>query len=246
LKLHTTQRIILRIGIIIAFSEFLIMLALNMFPVKLNTLAEAVVDVILLATLSTPSIYLWVIKPFVIARDEALFQVSNLALTDSLTKLSNRRYLLNQLQSVISSCKRNKVYGSLLLVDLDGFKDVNDLCGHDAGDAVLIEIANRFRAAIRTEDFVCRLGGDEFVVMFNHFGADEQRARENSQLIADKLISLASSPIEYKQHTFQIGASIGIKLIRHENMDADSVIREADVAMYRSKKSGKGRATFSD
>lgn len=244
MKPQSTQRIILRISIIIAFSEFLIMLMLNFLPFKINTLTEVALDVILLSILSTPAIYLWVIKPFVIARNEAYDKIKNLALSDSLTGLANRRQLLIQLNSVISSCKRNQIYGSLLLIDLDGFKEINDLYGHDAGDAVLVEIANRFRAATRAEDLVSRLGGDEFIVLLDHLGNDEQVARESSLKISGKLISLANAPINFKQQTLQISASIGIHQIDFGKPDADTIIREADAAMYRSKKAGKGRATF--
>jgi len=92
-----------------------------------------------------------------------------------------------------------------LLIDLDGFKDVNDQCGHDAGDAVLIEIAQRLRATVRAEDSVSRLGGDEFVVLLDHLGTDEQRARDNSLRVSEKLITLATAPIYFQEHIFHIG-----------------------------------------
>lgn len=245
-NLLSTTQVIIRIAAIIAFAEFLIMLVLSFMPFETNRFSEAALDVTLLAILSTPSIYLWVIKPFVDARDEALSQIKHLAFTDPLTQLANRRHLLKHLDRVMASCSRHKIYGALLVIDLDGFKLINDVYGHDAGDAVLIEIAKRLVSSIRSEDVASRLGGDEFVVLVDHLDADEQHAHDKALLIADKLIKLASIAFDYNGNILQIGASIGVSLLGFERLDADTVIRKADIAMYRAKKSGKGRTAFSE
>lgn len=244
--LLSTKQVIVRITGIIAMSEFVIMLIINFAPIRIDAFSEAAIDVTLLALISTPSIYLWVIQPFVNARDEALAQVKHLAFTDPLTHVSNRRHLLHHLERVIASSSRHKIYGALLLIDLDGFKAINDLHGHDAGDAVLVEIAKRLRASSRTEEIVSRLGGDEFVVLLDQLDIDEQQARNKALHIADKFISLASTPVDYHGHPLQVGTSIGINLIRFNHKEADAIIREADIAMYRTKNSGKGHATFFD
>lgn len=241
----STKHVIIRITAIIASAEFMIMLALVTIPYELGKYAEAIVDVILLAIISTPFIYLWVIKPFVNARDEALFQVSHLAFTDPLTQLANRRHLIKQLERVMASCARHKIYGALMVIDLDGFKLINDNHGHDAGDALLIEISERFVSSIRSEDIAGRLGGDEFVILVDHLDIDEYRAQSKALRMADKLINLAKIPFEFNGNTLQVGASIGICLLGFENLDADGVISKADSAMYRAKKIGKGCAAFS-
>ncbi|MFA6901603.1 MAG: GGDEF domain-containing protein [Gallionellaceae bacterium] len=246
MQLLTTRQVIIRISASIAAAEFLIMLLINIIPYRLNAIAEAALDVIMLSALTTPLIYLWIIKPFVDARDEAHAQVSYLAFTDPLTQLANRRQLLSHLQGIIAGCNRHKTYGALLLIDLDGFKTVNDMHGHDAGDAVLVSFAKHMRESIRAEDFASRLGGDEFVVLIDRIDANEQHAREKILKIADKIIQLANTPVEFNGNTLQVGASIGITLLGFEHLDADAAIRKSDVAMYRSKKAGKGRAGFSD
>jgi two-component system, cell cycle response regulator len=246
MELLSTKQVIIRIAAIIASAEFLIMLLLTTLPVEMNRYAEAVLDVLLLAVMSTPAIYTWVIKPYVTARDDALEQIRHLAFTDPLTQLANRRHLLQHLERVTASCIRHKIYGALLLIDLDGFKLVNDEYGHDAGDAVLIEIAIRFISSIRSEDVVSRLGGDEFVVLVDHLDTDKKIAQTKAMHIAEKIISLADTPIEFKNNYLQIGASIGICMLGFEKQDGEATLRKADIAMYRAKKTGKGRAAFSD
>ena len=245
-NLLSTTQVIIRIAAIIASAEFFIMLVLGFMPLETNRFSEAALDVALLATLSTPSIYFWVIKPFVDARDEALIQVRHLAFTDPLTQLANRRHLLKHLERIIASSVRHKIYGALLVIDLDGFKLINDTHGHDAGDAVLVEIAKRFVSSIRSEDVAGRLGGDEFVVLVDHIDADEQLAQGKALRMADKLINLANIPFDFNGNTLQVGASIGICLLGFEHLDADAAISKADIAMYRAKKIGKGCAIFFD
>lgn len=246
MKLLSTKQIIIRISAIIAAAEFLVMLVISFIPYSLNAVSEAALDVFMLAILTTPLIYLWIIKPFVDARDEAHAQVSHLAFTDPLTQLANRRQLLSHLQRIIAGCNRHKTYGALLLIDLDGFKLVNDMHGHDAGDAVLVTFAKRIRESIRAEDFASRLGGDEFVVLIDRIDSDEKLARDKTLKIAEKLINLANTPLDFNGNTLQVGASAGITLLGFDHLDADAAIRKSDVAMYRSKKAGKGRAGFSD
>jgi len=246
MKLLSTKQVVIRISAIIATAEFLIMLALALIPFEIEKYTEAVLDVTLLAVLSTPFIYLWVIKPYVDARDEALVQISNLAFTDPLTQLANRRHLLIHLKRIIAGSVRHKIYGALLAIDLDGFKRVNDTYGHDAGDAVLVEIARRFSSSLRSEDVAGRMGGDEFVILVDHIDADEQCAQSKVLQIADKLIHIANIPFAFNGNNLHVGASIGIFMFGFEHLDADEAISKADIAMYRAKKIGKGCAIFFD
>ncbi len=243
--LLSTKQVIIRIATIIASTEFLIMLVLRFFSFELDAVSVAVLDVVLLTAVSTPFIYIWVIKPFVTARDEALEKVSNLAFTDSLTQLANRRQILQHLERVIATAIRHKVYGVLLVIDLDGFKRVNDMHGHDAGDAVLTEISDRFRSAIRAEDVAGRIGGDEFVILIDRLDADQHKARDKALQMANKLINLVNIPCNYDGYSLHVGASIGLCLLGFEHLNPDVAINKADIAMYQAKKNGKGKAVFS-
>ena len=248
MALLTTKQVAARIAIIIAVAEFLIMLLLSVLPIESGTYIQDVIDTTLLVALSTPAIYVWVIKPFVDARDEALAKINHLAHTDPLTQLANRRLISEHLIKIIASSVRHKDHGAVLLIDLDGFKLVNDSHGHEAGDAVLVAIAERLRSIVRIEDvvghLVGRLGGDEFIVLIHRLGADEQIARDRTLIVAEKLINSISQPVEYHGRQLKIGASIGIRLLGFERLDTETAISEADIAMYHAKTAGKGRAVF--
>jgi two-component system cell cycle response regulator len=242
--LLTTKQVAVRIVVIIAAVEFLVMVVLRTISHEASTFSEAALDATLLAVLSTPLIYIWLIKPFVSARDEALAQVSQLAFTDPLTQLPNRRLLLMDLKRLMAGTVRHKDHGALLLIDLDRFKPINDALGHDAGDAVLVEFAKRLRSITRPEDVVGRLGGDEFVVLIARLNADERIAHNEALRIAEKLIELVSKPFDFNGRTVHIGASVGIRLLGFEDLGTETALSEADIAMYRAKQAGRGCAVF--
>lgn len=244
MQLLTTKQIVVRITVIISATEFFIMLVFGVLPYNMNTYVEAILDVVTLAVFTTPLIYIWVIRPFVQARDEALAEISRLAHLDPLTQLANRRFILQHLKKIIASNVRHKQYGAVLLLDLDGFKLINDVYGHYAGDTVLVEIAKRILGITRAEDMVGRLGGDEFIVVLNHLDMDKRGAHDKVVNISRKLINLVNLPVESNNSTLQVGVSIGIRLLGMEAVDAEKAISEADSAMYRAKQAGKGCVVF--
>ncbi len=239
-KSLTTKRVLIRIVIIISSVEFLIMLFLGIIAAEASIYLKAVLDIALLVILSTPVIYIWIINPFVKARDEAIEQLNHLAHTDPLTQLANRRHIFIHLEKFIAGAIRHKFRGAVLLMDLDGFKNVNDVHGHDAGDEVLVEIANRLRSRIRSEDVVGRLSGDEFVILINHLDTDERVAHDIALQTAEQLINVVNKPIDLNGTQLNIGASIGIRLFGFEELETDTAIKEADIALYRAKQAGKG------
>jgi len=244
MKLITIEQVVVRIAIIISVVEMLIMLVLANIPHLVGIYSEAVIDVVSLIVLSTPAIYLWVIKPFVTARDGALAQLKYLAHIDPLTQLANRRLFTEHLEKAVAESIRHKDYGAVMLIDLDGFKLINDKHGHEAGDTVLVEIAGRLQANARTEDVICRLGGDEFVVLIHRLGADTTVAREKALRIAENLINSIGTELDYNGKQLHFGASIGISLLGFTEPDPESALREADIAMYRAKQEGGRRAAI--
>ncbi len=246
MKAMTIKQVVVRITVIISVAELLIMVALGHIPFHAGLYYEAVIDVTALIVLSTPPIYIWVITPFVTARDEALAQLTHLAHFDPLTQLANRRLFSMHLEKALAGNVRHKDYGAVLLIDLDGFKQINDAHCHEAGDAVLIEIAERLRANARSADIVARLGGDEFAVLINRLGADSRVAREKALRVGEKLISSLGTPLDFKGTKLNFGASIGINLLDFEHPDIDTALRRADIAMYRAKQAGKRRAVIFD
>jgi len=243
-KLITKKQVVVRIAIIVSLAELLIMLSLRAIPYDVGIYPEAVLDTALLTLLTIPAIYLWIIKPFVDARDEALAQISHLALTDPVTHLANRRLIFEHLQKILTGTARHHDHGAVLLIDLDGFKLVNDNYGHEAGDAVLVEVAKRLQANIRSEDVVGRLGGDEFIVLLQRLGGDERIARDRALQFAEKLIDMINAPFDFKGKTLHVGASVGIRMLGNVELIVEDAISGADNAMYRAKQAGRGCAVF--
>jgi len=244
MKLLTTKQVVIRIAIIIASVELLIMLMLRSIPHELGLYSEAALDTAFLVLMSTPAIYIWIIRPFVKARDESLAQLNKLALTDPLTKVANRRLISKHLDKILAGCIRHKEYGAVLVLDLDGFKPVNDNYGHEAGDALLVEISARLQSTARSEDTVGRLGGDEFVVLINRLAADERVARDIVLRITKNILNMINKPFDFNGKMLHVGASIGVRLLGIEESDSETLLREADIAMYRAKEAGKGCVNF--
>ncbi|MDO8605661.1 MAG: PAS-domain containing protein [Phaeospirillum sp.] len=180
-----------------------------------------------------PSMLLWIYE--VTDLREARERMTSMAYHDTLTGLANRRSFMDSLPTVLSHARRNEYSCALLYCDLDGFKQVNDTHGHDKGDVVLEEVANRLRACVRRGDIAARLGGDEFAVVI-------ESAPPEAELLkfAAKIISRLSDPIIDGDFTAQVGVSIGIAVFDGHASDIESIIRAADRAMYEAKRGGKG------
>ena len=160
---------------------------------------------------------------------------------DPLTGLPNRRLLLQSLITALQALGRGHRTGTvaLMFIDLDQFKIVNDVLGHDAGDELLKTASARLRNAVRSHDMVARFGGDEFVVLMQHV-SDRGELHDVAQRILDALhepIVVAGSPAK-------VGASVGIATATGPDDDPDALIRNADAAMYRAKEHGRGRYEF--
>ena len=160
-------------------------------------------------------------------------QIQHLSMHDALTGLPNRNKLARYLDEVLL-LKEHSPPLSLLMIDLDNFKPINDSLGHPAGDAVLQEVAVRLRDCTREHDIVARLGGDEFVVVLN--GMDSHHEIDK---FCTRLIGSLHQPILYEQHPLHIGASVGIALSRRHGFVASDLIRYADIALYQAKSDGK-------
>ncbi len=166
-------------------------------------------------------------------RIEADLRIRHLAHHDALTGLPNRILLRDRLAMALAQARRHQLLTCLLLIDLDRFKEINDSFGHDAGDAVLVEVARRIAQCVREEDTVARQGGDEFVVVLGGL-----RSRDNGAAIAGKLVDVLSKPVMHGTLSLQIGASIGIAVFPDDAADAERLLKCADAAMYRIKQSG--------
>lgn len=165
--------------------------------------------------------------------------ILQLAFHDPLTKLPNRRVLQDRVQQAITASMRNQHHGAIMFMDLDHFKVLNDSLGHDIGDMLLVEVAQRLRSCVREGDTVTRLGGDEFVVMLEDLGIDYKESGEIAKNIAKKIIEVINRPYKLQHYTYKIGCSIGISLFCGNAVTVDNLLKQADMAMYKAKKSGR-------
>jgi diguanylate cyclase (GGDEF)-like protein len=166
-------------------------------------------------------------------------RIEYLASHDSLTKLPNRDTFNELLHNAIERAHRHQRQFALLFIDLDRFKVINDSLGHDAGDILLLETADRLRDALRGSDVVARLGGDEFVVIL-----EETAEREDVENIARYLLSVLSQPLQLSGHECHTTASIGIAMYPSNGADAQTLTKNADMAMYLAKEDGKNGFRF--
>ncbi|MEW6163664.1 MAG: EAL domain-containing protein [Pseudomonadota bacterium] len=172
-------------------------------------------------------------------RKAAEDRIHYLAYYDGLTDLPNRSLLYKLIDQALVEARRNRLHGAILFVDLNRFKPINDTLGHAIGDQLLKQIAERLRAAVRTEDVVARLGGDEFVVAL----FDITR-REHAAVVAQKLLAALDPPFWIEEHELQIGAAIGISVYPRDGFDTETLLRMADIAMYRAKQSEQDGYAF--
>lgn len=172
-------------------------------------------------------------------RQRADDQLSHMALHDPLTDLPNRLLLTDRLNVALSHAQRHDKQVALLFLDLDRFKHVNDVFGHALGDHVLQEVAKRLSHCVRSEDTVSRQGGDEFIVALE--GIDEE---EDAAVIADKVLAAITSPFLLEGTEIILGISVGIACFPRDGQDAETLLRNADAAMYVAKDLGRNRYQF--
>lgn len=167
-------------------------------------------------------------------------ELTHHAFHDRLTGLPNRALFLDRLSQRIRASVVNPAPFGVLFIDLDNFKVINDSLGHEAGDQLLMEVAERFKGAIRPGDTVARLGGDEFTILI-----EEEATEEEVVDLAKRLIQALQSPIRVAGHDVFVTTSIGITIRQDPQLSASSVLRDADTAMYQAKGQGKsGYALF--
>ncbi|MFH0934947.1 MAG: EAL domain-containing protein, partial [Pseudomonadota bacterium] len=173
-------------------------------------------------------------------------EMHNLAFYDVLTRLPNRRLLMDRLRIAISASERSRQFGALLFIDLDKFKVLNDTLGHGYGDLLLTEVANRLKFCVREMDTVARIGGDEFVVLIENVSADEKEALQNIVQVAEKIRSVLATRYQLKSHIHHSASSIGVCMFCGNADPVEELVKRADMAMYQAKEFGRNQVRFYD
>ena len=171
-------------------------------------------------------------------------EIMQLANYDALTGLPNRRLLLERLQHCLSVYNRSKQAVALLFLDLDNFKDLNDTRGHEVGDQLLIQVAQRIKGCIREGDTVARLGGDEFVILLEGIGESEEQAAAHAATVGWNIIRVIGEPFDIGGRTHHATCSIGAALRVELDTDIDDLMKRGDLAMYEAKRDGRNTLRF--
>ncbi len=173
-------------------------------------------------------------------------EIKQLAYYDPLTSLPNRRLLLDRLQQALAASARSEKYGALLFIDLDNFKALNDNLGHDMGDILLQQAAQRLIGCVREGDTVSRQGGDEFVIMLEELSEDTEEAAAKAKTIGEKIIASLNQAYQLTCHEYQNTPSIGITLFVNHHHTIRALLKRADIAMYEAKAAGRNTLRFFD
>ncbi len=180
------------------------------------------------------------------ARKAAEDEIRHLAFYDPLTLLPNRRLLLDRLHQALAISARSKRLGALLFLDLDNFKTLNDTLGHDKGDLLLQQIAQRLATCVREGDTVARLGGDEFVVMLEDLNPLSADAAAQTEIVGEKILSALAQPYALAGHEYHSTSSIGVTLFSGQRETVEDLLKRADLALYQAKTAGRNTLRFFD
>lgn len=168
------------------------------------------------------------------------------AFLDPITHLPNRKLLVDRLQSAITNSRRNGQDGAVLYVDLDHCKAINDTYGHNFGNKLLQQVAERLISNVRISDTVAHIGGDEFVIVFQSLGKHNLKSATHALNIAQKLLDVLSQPYRIESVPYICTSSIGIMLFNPPVSNAEDLIHQSAIAMYQAKKSGRNTCQFFD
>ncbi|MDR3440920.1 EAL domain-containing protein [Telmatospirillum sp.] len=177
-------------------------------------------------------------------RKAAEEQIKELAFYDPLTRLPNRRLLLDRLKQALAASVRSKREGALLFIDLDNFKMLNDTFGHAEGDLLLQQVSERLARCVREGDTVARLGGDEFMVMLEDLSEIPDEAAAQIKSVGEKILATLTPPYQLPPHEHRCTASIGAALFGEHHASIDDLMKQADIAMYQAKSSGRNTLRF--
>ncbi|MDO9394542.1 MAG: PAS domain S-box protein [Methylotenera sp.] len=173
-------------------------------------------------------------------------EIKHLAFYDSLTSLPNRRLMVDRLNQALVFSGRTGRDGAVLFLDLDHFKTLNDSLGHDVGDLLLQQVAERLTACVREGDTVARLGGDEYVVLLEDLSEDPVEAATQVEMVGEKILTSLNQSYQLGQHEYHCTPSIGVALFSNHNQSQEELLKHADIAMYQAKKAGRNTIRFFD
>ena len=179
-------------------------------------------------------------------RKAAEEEINQLAYYDPLTRLPNRRLLMDRLQQALAASARHHRSGALLMLDLDNFKTVNETRGHDRGDALLLQVAHRLRGCVHEDDTVARQGGDEFVVVLEDLGDSPEEAAASAEDVGQRILGVLREPYQIDGDAHHSSLSMGVTIYSGTRETVDELLKRADLALYQAKNAGRDTLRFYD
>ena len=179
-------------------------------------------------------------------RKAAEEEINQLAYYDPLTRLPNRRLLMDRLQQALATSARHQRSGALLMLDLDNFKTVNETRGHDRGDALLLQVAHRLRSCVHEDDTVARQGGDEFVVVLEDLGDSPEEAAARAEDVGQRILGVLREPYQIDGDAHHSSLSMGVTIYSGTRETVDELLKRADLALYQAKNAGRDTLRFYD
>ncbi|RQO84130.1 EAL domain-containing protein [Acidovorax sp. FJL06] len=173
-------------------------------------------------------------------------EIQRLAFYDALTGLPNRMLLMDRMHQALATAQRRQQGGALLFIDLDNFKQLNDTLGHDQGDLLLQQVAQRLNTCVRSVDTVARLGGDEFVVMLEELSPKPHELAMHARSVGEKILTMLAVPYALAGYQYRSTPSIGIAPFTGELTSVGELLKQADLAMYQAKTAGRNTLRFFD
>jgi diguanylate cyclase (GGDEF)-like protein len=258
--LNTPARVLIAVGLIILGGEFLIMLLIETIHATIlkDPFLEKLVlflDPIALTAIVSPALYLLIYRPLnqqaklerqldKLRHDKDEDKIKRLAFYDPLTGLANRQLLLDRLHQAFAFSARSGREGAVLFIDLDNFKDINGTLGHDIGDLLLQQTAQRLESCMHEGDTVARLGGDEFVVILEDLSKRPIEAATQTEAVGEKILAKLGQPYQLVTHEYHSTSSIGMTLFSDHGESAEELLKRADIAMYQAKQAGRNTLRF--
>lgn len=173
-------------------------------------------------------------------------RLQTLSTSDPLTRLPNRRLLLDRLQQALAARMRSGQTGALLFIDIDNFKALNDTLGHDMGDLMLQQVARRLEFCVREGDTIARIGGDEFVVMLENLSKVPLEAAAQTEAVGEKILAALNKPYQLASYEYLSSPSIGATLFNDDSQTVEELLKQTDIAMYQAKRAGRNSLSFFD
>ena len=239
--MRSIKLILLQLAMILGFCQMITgFLLIQMLP-QANRFVFIMTDTMLLMLVASPIIYWRVIRSYIRINDKLAHQMLTF---DQITNLGNRRHLYDQLKHLIAYNSRHRIYGAVLLIDIDNFHQISEQHGRESLNAILVMTAKRLVETTRKEDVVCHSGGSEFYVLLSRMTDEQPKSHALARETSKRILAALQKPLQFHKKALEIQPCIGIQLISPEVTSVRRILNDLDIALYKAKRSGPPPIAF--